>query len=266
LNRNTPSLYLLISQTHKHILNYASLAIPTGKILACPFNTEVKPKLKQSDLAREIMAAVKEITGSQGVSVATPNKARNATPGTKPPMTFLIHNLTTNEVSHLASCTIWAKGDLAFQVAHIPPDRPTFLFTIEGLITESTTHVQELVLETWKNPTSTKFLNEVLDQIPEAEQTCTKGKIQNFINSIQVHRLDYKAMGGKADPHFNVYAEGSLIVSVDTWLEVRNYFCNCKYESTLFGKGSPRADKFYCTICHGKDHLRGMCPFLKIPG
>jgi hypothetical protein len=242
------------------------MGVQTGKVLARLLDRANHPAKDNEKSAKHLMVAAKNITGSQSVSVAEPQRDWNSRTTSKYPMTFLIHDLTADEASQLQSRKVWANKDWAFQISPIPPERPRFLFTIEGLTTESTAHVKESVLQVWRDPTSSTFLTQIVSQTPEDERGNTTDQIISYINSMEIRRLDYKQKGNSIDPHFNVYADGSLITSADIWIDIRNFFRGRSYASSVLGNGQARADKFTCTICHGRDHPNGMCPFLSVPG
>jgi hypothetical protein len=91
-------------------------------------------------------------------------------------------------------------------------------------------------------------------------------EILAFLNLAYVHCLNNKEKGGIPDLYFNVYADGNVIQSADTWINIQNFFHTLPYSSQLLGKGTTLGDKFYCPFCCGKDHPNGMCPFSSIPG
>jgi hypothetical protein len=244
----------------------AWLEIPTGKLLARPFDIDVHFQPHHNRIAKELMAAVKDITGAANVSVAAPIKNRNGVAKARHPIAFLIHDLSANDVSHLESRSVWATRDFAFQISPIPPGRPCLLFTIEGLTTNSRERVHNLVIDTWKDPTSIAFLSELLSQTPEEKQQETRNEITAFVDSVQVQCLSCGVKGGGVDPYFNIYAAGDTIKEAETWIDIRNFFRGRTYKSPLLGKGTAKGSTFYCTLCHGKDHPRGMCPFLAVKG
>jgi hypothetical protein len=254
---------------------YAWLSIETGKILVRPFDSGVLYQPNQAPIARELMAAIREITGSPHISVATPiigerktkapaNAGRSAKP--KQPIAFLVHDLTADDVTTLLSRPIWASKELTFQTFPFPTGRPRFMFTIENLTTQSEEHVRDLVAEIWGDEATTDFLGEILANFPDGEQPNLRREILSFLDSIQIRRLDIKSGGGLADPHFNVYADSSAVSDVNTWLDIRDFLRNRVYRSMILGTGRAIATKFHCGLCHGKDHPRGLCPFPRIPG
>jgi hypothetical protein len=199
------------------------MEVQTGKVLARLLDRVAHPTRDNEKYAKNLMVAIKNITGSKSVSVAEPQRDWNNRITTKPPMTFLIHNLTANEALHLQSWSVWANKEWAFQISPIPPERPSFLFTIEGLTTESTTHVKESILQVWRDPTSSMFLNQIVNQSPEEGKEEITNQILSFLNSIDVRHLDYKQKGNNIDLHFNIYTNSTLIPPTDIWIDIQNY-------------------------------------------
>jgi hypothetical protein len=234
--------------------------------LARPLGDKVHYKANHEKIAIDLMAAAKEITGASNVSVVPPNKKKYEGTPIRHPLTFLIHDLTANEMQHLLSRNVWASNELAFQTSIIPPERPDFIFTMKGLHMESTTHVREVILQTWKSHACSAFLRGIIDQLPDKKRFKVELEIRTFLDSVYVKRLDYKVEGGRINPLFNIYAGGSIIESADIWIDIRSFLYGRTYKSNILGKGSAIDSRFYCAMCHGRDHPTGMCAFPKIPG
>jgi hypothetical protein len=240
--------------------------INTGKILARPFNTEVHYVPNHLDIAKELMTAIKDIVGLTNVSVAEPTKDPNSGPKDRPPMAFLIYDLSDNDVALLMDRHIWVSQSLTFEISPFPLERPSFLFSIRGLATTSENHIKELILITWKDPISKAFFDKILQNTPPFYQNVTYHEINRFINSIDIKHLEIKTEGGRDDPHFNVYTNSSLLSNAEMWMETQNFLHRRTYRSSILGHGQVILDKFHCHLCHGKDHPKGLCPFPKIPG
>jgi hypothetical protein len=242
--------------------------VTTGKVLARPFGTDVHYIPNHRDIANDLMSAIKEITGLSNVSVAEPDKAPIVCQETKikTPMTFLIHDLSDNDVTLLTDRQVWASQNLTFEIIPFPPKRPSFLFTISGIATHSEDNIKELILKTWKDTNSEAFFDTFLQETPPLFQNALYHEINRYIDSIDIKRLEIKMEGGRDDPHFNVYANSALIPNTRIWLDTRNFLRKCIYRSSTLGRGNVELNKFHCRLCHGKDHPKGLCPFPKIPG
>jgi hypothetical protein len=95
------------------------LILPTGKLLARPFDTEVNFKANHLKIAEELATAVKDITGATTAAVAPPNKDYRAPRKTRHPITFLIHNISKENVELLLERKVWSSKEITFQVAPI---------------------------------------------------------------------------------------------------------------------------------------------------
>ena len=243
------------------------LALPTGKVLARPFDFEVRYKPNHQKLAQELAAAAKEITGATSVAVAPPNKDPALPQRTQHPFTFLIHNITKEEEEMLLERKVWSSKIITFQVATIYVKRPEFLFTLKGFITPKAANVMASITETWEDPVTTALIRTLADHAPSPEEKKKwNSQLVKFLASVTVRHLDIRSQGGRENPHFNVYANGDLIEDDETWLQFRRYLRNRSYKTMVIGTGRSLQEDFVCGLCHGHDHPRGLCPFPHIPG
>jgi hypothetical protein len=240
------------------------LMIATGKVLARPFNVEVHYQPTHSSIGLDLITAVSEITGATTATVASP--FRDPKSKGKPTITFLIHNLTQLEVKVLLSQPVWSSKAITFQVSPFSTLHPDFLLTLTNFTTLNEADVLNALLDTWNDNVTTAFFEDLVLQAPDNEKKAVTNGILNFIKSTEVRHLDVKKEGGKLDPHFNVYAHGQYLTSDTLWYEIKAFLKGRSYKSTACGKGRTKMDNFYCRLCHGCDHPRGLCPFPKIPG
>ena len=240
------------------------LMIPTGKVLARPFDVMVHYQPNHKDIGLELIRAANDITGSKVATVASPFRDRKS--GGKPTITFLIHNLTQSEVNILLGQSVWSSEAITFQVSPITTPRPDFLFTLTNFTTFNEADVHNALLEVWKDRTTTTFFDELVLRAPDDKKQAVTNGILDFIKSTEIQRLDIKKEKGKLDPHFNVYARGQFLTSDALWYEIKAFLKGRSYKSSECGKGKVKTENFYCRLCHGCDHPRGLCPFPKLPG
>lgn len=242
------------------------LSLPTGKVLARPFGTDVRFRPNHACIAKEIAAATKEITGATKAIVAPPNKNPDISRWEKQPITFLIHNISKEDEQTLLDRKVWSSSEITFQVASINIRRPTFLFTLRGFTTGESTDVLASLAEIWSDQATTALIKRLAKDAPTQEEGQEwYMQMVEFLDSASVKHLDIKSQGGKDDPHFNIYAKGDIIDDDETWLQLKKYLRNRNYKTMLIGTGSATED-FVCNICHGHDHPGGLCPFPRIPG
>ena len=247
----------------------AWLDLPTGKVLARPFDIEVRYKPNHSNIANLLRSTVKEITGATKVTVALPKRDPNLPrDGTlKYPMTFLIHDISKKDEEALLDRTVWSSKEITFQVSPIYVKRPDFLFTIEKMTTDNPLHVLACIGETWNDSITNNFIHKLINATPNKEEQQDRlSEIVEFLESATVRHLDVRSEGGQENPHYNVYADGEVIQNNKTWLELRRFLRNRIYRSNYHGDGKATDMDFICSLCHGHDHPRGLCAFPHIPG
>jgi hypothetical protein len=85
-----------------------------GKLIALPFDNEVRSSSAHKDIKGRIMATVAEITKSQGVGVATPHASEEAAKAKWSPIAFLVYNLTTDQANILLEHRTWSSPSMTF--------------------------------------------------------------------------------------------------------------------------------------------------------
>lgn len=90
--------------------------------------------------------------------------------------------------------------------------------------------------------------------------------LQQFINSLQVARLDTKLRGNTSAPIFNIYAKGPLITDDLIWTRIRHFYASRPYTHQAQDPGTNVIAPFKCNVCHVADHPRGLCPFPMVEG
>jgi hypothetical protein len=199
------------------------LDLPTGKVLARPFDTGVRYKPNHNAIANALRTAAKEITGVTKVTVAIPKRDPNLSREDvhKNPKTFLIHDISKKDAETLLKRTVWSSKEIMFQVSSINVKQPDFLFTMKGMTTDNTDHVLACIGETWNDTKTNNFIHKLAKKAPnDKEEQNRLSEIIEFLESAAVHHLDVKGEGGQEDPHFNVYTDGEVIQNNKTWLEL----------------------------------------------
>ena len=243
------------------------LDLPTGKVLARPFDSEVNYRPNHQGIAQDLAEAVREITGATKVAIAPPNKDKDVHKRERHPITFLIHNISKEDVETLLEWKVWSSKEITFQVAPINISRPEFLFTLKGFTSPEVSDVAASLAEIWGDPVTKSMIRKLASDAPnDEEQQEWNDQMTGFLESATVRYLDIKGQGGRAIPHFNVYANGDIIEDDETWLQLRKYLRNRVYKTTTIGTGRTVREDFVCGLCHGHDHPRGLCPFPHVQG
>jgi hypothetical protein len=231
------------------------------KLLIQPFDKPPVETQALNDLRSAILTAIKEITKAEhlAVSASTPR-------GKQPCITFLIYNLGKEHKKILLDRYVWSSSAVTFRVSPTDPPCPDFLFAINNLGTMIVDDVLQIVQNVWHDETTEAFLNSLVNSAPLPDSRKMATSLPKFINSLSVARLDAKGRGDTLQPRFNIYAEGSIIGDDKTWTQVRSFLANRTYATQLLGLGTIKVSPFHCTLCHGVDHPRGLCPFPDIVG
>lgn len=242
------------------------LKTATGKVLARPFDSEVSFQPNHLEITKSLIVAANEITGQSNTAVSAPIRDKKTAEGKKRSITFLIHNLSPNGVTTLLSRKVWSSTDISFQVSPMNAEKPDFLFSLAGILAPDPVHVENILSTAWRDQVTTAFIDSVIQQTNSWERHQLSVEIDNFLNSATITELTIKTRGGRDDTHYNIYADGSALRSDQIWLEFRDFLKARVYSSPLYGRGAARKYPFRCSLCHGCDHPRGLCPFPKIPG
>jgi hypothetical protein len=126
--------------------------------------------------------------------------------------------------------------------------------------------VYEIVQMVWRNEESTTFLTSLVESFPLSDRRKVASSLQNFIDSMYVERLDVKERGDTLCPRFNILTDSSIVCDDRTWARTRSFLSKRTYAHDLIGHGITDNTPFNCTLCHGINHPRGLCPFPDIEG
>jgi hypothetical protein len=239
---------------------------PGGKLLAIPFEIEAQDADIHDGIRDKIFTAVTEITQSREIGTSTPKRSKEAIELDYAPTSFLIYNLSDTQYDLLLRRKVWSSSAITFRVIQLNQPCPDFLFCIKGFGIYITEYILNMVRSVWLGDEVLDVVDAISETFPEDTRTQVKSTILEFLNSVRVSLLEVKTVGDILQPHFNVYATGSLISNDDVWLYLRKFLAGCKYGSPTHGVGTTIITPFQCTICHGVDHPKGLCPFPKIPG
>jgi len=237
-----------------------------GKLLAIPFGIEAKSISNHDNIAERIHTAAGEITQNENIGVSTPIPSNDTAVKGNTPTSFLIYNLSNEDVDTLMQCGVWSSLAITFQVADLHPPQPNFLFMIKGFKTGDDTSILQMVKATWQSNDAQNIVEDIVEAFNEDCHPEIKGNIQSFLTSVSIKRLKFKTKGGINAPHFNIYADGNFILDDDIWVHLRESLAMLPYAASMQGLGTTEIPHTPCAICHGIDHPTGMCGFLKVVG
>jgi hypothetical protein len=238
---------------------------PGGKLAAVPFDLEAKSLCQHDSIRGRIFSAASEITESRDIAVAAPIDAEEDIDPDRVPSTFLIYNLTATQRETLLRQSVWASASVTFRVTPLTPTHPDFLFAIMGFTTLNLEDATTMVKKVWKDG-KTQDLLQKLTVPMDVGQNTPQPNLRAFTDSMYIKLLDIRGDKNALRPHYNIHADNSLIPNPDLWCQVRALLARHSYFTISLGRGVTCFTAFKCSICHGADHPRGLCPFTEVPG
>jgi hypothetical protein len=237
-----------------------------SKLLVTPFDEDIYDPDLHHDIKGRILAAISDVTLSKTASIAAQPTSKEAREMGHILMTFVIYKLSETHRQILLQRRVWASTNIAFCVAPLEPSCPDFLFNIQGYITLGNDSTETTVKEVWNDETTEHFFQCLVEEVPEAARPPLQQALTNFVNSMWVTKLDIRAKGNSLSPEFNVYAKGAFINNTDLWTRIRDFLAERAYINEVQGEGFAVVAPHFCRLCHGRDHPKGLCPFLQIEG
>ena len=239
---------------------------PGDKVLAVPFDTNVRSPGTHEHYRTAILTAVIEIVESEGISVASPRPSGRATSKSRTPTTFIIYNISKEQAETLLNRAVWSSKAVTFRVAPFATTCPTFLFAISNYSTTALVDVFQMVKNVWESDHTNTFVNNLLTETPLDEREKVASDIQHLIETMNLIRLNIKITGNTLSPRYNVYADCGEFSNDKTWSALRSFLLSTEYSALMQGRVSTELIPFRCTCCHSVDHPRGLCPFPSLPG
>ncbi|KAG1890336.1 hypothetical protein F4604DRAFT_1673763 [Suillus subluteus] len=179
------------------------------------------------------------------------------------PLSFLTYNISAKTKEIILAQRIWSSPDITFAAHQFSVNTPPLLlFCLQGFSTMDTTIVKRAVFETWSNEPTCWDIVEILAEsdIPVEESF---NAMREFIKTLWVEHLDFKASGGIPLPRYNIFA-ASPTSTPAIWTKLRAYLHSLTYPSELEGNGKA-ANFILCQLCHSIAHPHGLCPFPDVP-
>lgn len=238
---------------------------PGGKLVAIPFDTEVETLSQHDSIRGRIFTAASEIAQSRQAAVAAPIAVEEDSDPENVPSAFLIYNLTEEQREALLQQSVWSSVSITFRIVPLESTRPDYLFTLSGFTSNSEKLVLQMIDKVW-NTEKTQNLLQKLTIPMDDEQDKPQPNIEDFTNSMWIEFVDIKGKNNTLLPHYNVFADRSLIPDRDLWNQIRTLLLQRPYSAISIGRGIAEIAPFTCGICHGATHPRGLCPFPDTPG
>jgi hypothetical protein len=188
-----------------------------GKLLAIPFGNEANKIENHNHIGEKLLTAACKITEADNISISIPIQCQEATLNRKTPISFLIYNLSQDNINSLMQCSIWSSQAITFRVTELHPPCPDFLFTIKGFVFHDNEPILQLIKDTWNSNTILALIDTIIQTFSKDCQDEISNSIHSFLRLVSIIFLDYKMKGSVDAPHFNVYAESQLLKDNDVW-------------------------------------------------
>lgn len=237
-----------------------------GKLIAIPFGNEAQNRDNHANIGERLLTAATEITQADDVGISTPTPSEDAIINGITPYSFLIYKLSNENVNTLLQRSVWSSTAITFRVVELHPPRPEFLFTLKDFTTRNDTSILNVVKATWQSTVAQNLINDIIDSYIEDDRPELRNDITAFLLSAYIKRLNFRSKGNIEMPRFNIYADSQFIPDDDLWFLLRNTLVSLTYKSPMQGRGTPDITPSTCGICHGIDHLTGMCEFPDMDG
>lgn len=230
---------------------------------------------KHQTLVMKLQKSLEIIAAHAGSSTATlkispPVAATPAVPDTSPPTTFLVYGASQLLRKIVVEQRIWSVPQVTFEAYPFESNViPTIIICLAGFICPDDETVTDSVKAAWLQPLPKTQLADILLSVdpkfsgPEGPSRA-QAAIQSMANSARSEPLSFRTPGGAPSPRWNIYVT-SPTSRIGAWTKIKEYVDELIYPSTLSGTGTIRK-LFHCTICHSRNHPRGLCPFPDIQG
>lgn len=140
------------------------------------------------------------------------------------------------------------------------------MFSIGSISTHSELRILPIVQQVWDSKEVRDYISALINAVPGDKRGRVENTICLLMDSMWIQKLETKCTGETITPHYNIYTDSSGISIDEVWTRLRGFLSKCTYSANFQGTGKIKIPLFHCGVCHGADHLRGLCPFPDTPG
>lgn len=258
------------------MLNLAQDTVIAWRTMAEPkffvrfYDYDGKDATKHQTLVLKLQKSLEIIAAHAGSSttmlkISPPVAPVPAAPDATPPTTFLVYGASQLLRKIVVEQRVWSVPQVTFEAYPFESNViPTIILCLAGFICPDDDTVTNSVKAAWLQPLPKAQLAEILVATDRSFSgadaiTLARSAIQNMANSAQSELLNYRTPGGAPSPRWNIYVTPPT-ARIAAWTKLKTYVDELIYPSTLSGTGTTRK-LFVCTICHSRNHPRGLCPF-----
>ena len=208
---------------------------PGGKLIAIPFNNDVRSQESHENFCTNILTAVAEIVNAENVSISAPTPSEGSKKANKIPISFLIYNITHEQAATLLKRSVWSSRSATFRVALFANICPSFLFMLRGYTSITVKDIFIIIKEVWDSKHTKNFISTLSNSAPTAEKEQVTLELVNLLDSLSTTCLNIKEVGNTLKPCFNIYVDGSNITYDKLWTRLRAFLIGQTYASTMEG-------------------------------
>ncbi|KAF7797138.1 hypothetical protein EIP86_008330 [Pleurotus ostreatoroseus] len=203
--------------------------------------------------------------GHEGPCLSPPNLEGFLDSRMAAPHSFLLWNLTADDKEKLRTQGVISTADLSVILHDFSWITPLLLGMIVGLILHDPDAVYSrahAILE--------DLLPDILDiavRDNEVAANTARGVLSSqVLDSLEVRMLEKKGAQGRDEPEFYIYAQ-LPIRAHENFESARAIIAAADWRLSFVGNGTFKTPRdHWCTLCHGADHPRGLCPLPATPG
>ena len=173
---------------------------PGGKLIAVPFDNSVSMLDAHDTIRSKILTAITEILDTQEDSVAAPRPPKEGGRRSRTPISFLIYNITKDQIDLLLECRGWSSKMFTFRVAPFATTCPSFFFALKGFGTTALGDIYLIIQSIWGSEDTKDFIDILLSDIQPAEWGQASEDVERTIASMYLVCLDTREAGSTLTP------------------------------------------------------------------
>ena len=241
------------------------LKLPGPCVFAQPLMHGYYPPQIAQEIVGMLREVIGDILGHASAKITAPIAASTPVNLDQAPYTYLVRNISSDDVAKLAFRQCWATNRIGFLIYTAEAIMPSYLGAIQGFNMsddEDIAALLNLVQQTFRDSEILAIIANASKQaIPETDPM---KKANDIINTVNIRIIHIRSQRGSLRPIANLYLKWPFDDD-EAWSQITAVVARTSYQDSLLGLGTYYAG-WTCTICHGADHPSGLCPLPLIPG
>jgi hypothetical protein len=250
---------------YQQLVNWLKLPGP------CVFFQPLTHEYYPSHIAQEIVGTLREVIGDilghTNAKITAPITAATPANLDHTPHTYLMRNISADDVTKLVLHQCWATSKIGFLVHTAEALMPSYLGAVQGFNMsdgDDTSALFNLVRWTFHEIKISTIIADASKSAVTGADVDPMKKAHDVIDTLNICIIHIWSQDGSLHPIVNLYLRWPFDDD-EAWSQLAAVVARTSYQDSLLGSGSYYAG-WMCTICHGADHPSGLCPFPLIPG